>query len=102
MGQASCRKFLISFFKGSAGEIGIQLPSAGGYGVGMVFLPQDRKAREQCESLFESIIREEGQEFLGWRDVPAKEDHIGVQARETMPAIRQFFIARASLNPAQV
>jgi glutamate synthase (NADPH/NADH) large chain/glutamate synthase (ferredoxin) len=89
------------FFQRVAGEIGIQLPSAGGYGVGMVFLPQERKAREQCEALFESMVREEGQEFLGWRDVPAKEGQIGVQARETMPAIRQFFIARASLNPMQ-
>ena len=89
------------FFQRVAEEIGINLSSAGGYGVGMVFLPQDRKAREQCEALFESIVQEEGQEFLGWRDVPAKQDNIGVQARETMPVIRQFFIARASLNPIQ-
>ena len=31
------------FFQRVAGEIGIELPLAGGYGVGMVFLPQDRK-----------------------------------------------------------
>ncbi len=89
------------FFQRVAGEIGMQLPSAGGYGVGMVFLPQHPRAREQCEALFESIIREEGQEFLGWRDVPAKEGQIGVEARKTMPTIRQFFIARALLNPTQ-
>ena len=90
------------FFQRVAAETGIRLPSsAGAYGVGMVFLPQDPKARQQCEALFESIIQEEGQECLGWRDVPVKEDHIGVQARSTMPIIRQFFVARALLNPVQ-
>ena len=90
-----------NFFQRSAVETGIDLPTAGAYGVGMVFLPQDPKARKQCEALFEAIIREEGQEFLGWRDVPAKENQIGAQARKTMPVIRQFFVARALLNPTQ-
>ncbi len=89
------------FFDRVVAETGIKLPGEGGYGVGMVFLPREAKARQQCEALFQSIIQEEGQEFLGWRDVPAKEDMIGVQARKTMPAIRQFFIARASLNSEQ-
>ncbi|UCE64792.1 MAG: glutamate synthase subunit alpha, partial [Nitrospirota bacterium] len=89
------------FFGRVCGDIGLRLPQAGAYGVGMVYLPQDAKSRKQCEALFESIIREEGQEFLGWRDVPAKEEQIGVQARTTLPHIRQFFIGRALLNEAQ-
>lgn len=89
------------FFQRVCGELAIRLPATGAYGVGMVFLPQEVKARRQCEALFESIIHEEGQEFLGWRDVPFKEEHVGEQARKTMPAIRQFFIARELLNPAQ-
>ncbi|MEZ4343519.1 MAG: hypothetical protein R3B74_12915 [Nitrospirales bacterium] len=89
------------FFQRVCGELGMRLPGAGTYGVGMAFLPQEAKARKQCEVLIESIIREEGQELLGWRDVPAKEEHIGAQARTTMPAIRQFFVARELLNPAQ-
>ncbi|MBA3613888.1 MAG: glutamate synthase subunit alpha, partial [Nitrospirales bacterium] len=89
------------FFHRVAAETGVDLPVAGAYGVGMVFLPQDAKTRQQCEAVFEAIIREEGQRFLGWRDVPAKEDHIGEQARKTMPAIRQFFVARELLNPMQ-
>jgi glutamate synthase (NADPH/NADH) large chain/glutamate synthase (ferredoxin) len=89
------------FFGRVCGDIGLRLPQAGAYGVGMVYLPQDAKSREQCEALFESVIREEGQEFLGWRDVPAKEEHIGSQARTTLPHIRQFFIGRALLNEAQ-
>ena len=89
------------FFFRVCGDIGIRLPKGGAYGVGMVYLPQDAKSRKHSEALFESIIQEEGQEFLGWRDVPAKEEHIGSQARTTLPYIRQFFIARDLLNEAQ-
>lgn len=89
------------FFRRVCGDIGLRVPQAGAYGVGMVYLPQEGKSRKQCEALFESITREEGQEFLGWRDVPAKEEHIGKQARTTLPNIRQFFIGRALLNEAQ-
>ena len=89
------------FFRRAAGDIGIELPEVGGYGVGMVFLPQDEPLRRQCEGLFESIIREEGVRFLGWRDVPIKPEYIGDQAKQTLPCIRQFFIARDILNEAQ-
>ena len=89
------------FFHRVCADLGIQLPRAGGYGVGMVYLPQEEKPRRQCEKLMEAIVREEGQEFLGWRDVPAKEEKIGEQARTTLPVIRQFFIARDLLNESQ-
>ena len=89
------------FFVRVCGSQGMKLPEAGGYGVGMVYLPQREKSRRQCEALMEAIVQEEGQEFLGWRDVPAKEEKIGVQARSTLPVIRQFFIARDLLNGAQ-
>jgi len=79
--------------KRSLGEVGIKLPTPGAYGVGMVFLPQNPQDR-----IFEKIILEEDQRLLGWRDVPTKETHIGVQARESMPTIRQVFIARDILS----
>ncbi|RMH07033.1 MAG: glutamate synthase large subunit [Nitrospirae bacterium] len=89
------------FFKRVTGELGIQLPGPGEYGVGMVFLPRDEIRRRQCESVFETIVREEGQQFLGWRDVPIKEEHVGSQARKTLPYIKQFFVGRDILNAAQ-
>ena len=89
------------FFRRVTGDLGIRLPEAGGYGVGMVFLPQDEPLRRQCEGLFESIIREEGVRFLGWRDVPVKLAHVGNQARQTLPHVRQFFLARDVLNEVQ-
>ncbi|MEC4672365.1 MAG: glutamate synthase large subunit [Nitrospirota bacterium] len=89
------------FFRRACGDVGLRLPGPGEYGMGMVFLPQDGGQRRQCERLFESIIQEEGQRFLGWRDVPTKEESIGVQARKTLPYIRQFFVGREILNEAQ-
>jgi len=89
------------FFSRVLKDQGTTLPQAGGYGVGMVYMPQDEKSRRQCDVLIEKIIREEGQEFLGWREVPVKEEAIGTQARTTLPVIRQFFVARDLLNEAQ-
>ena len=39
-------------------ELSINLPARGQYGVGMVFLPPDEVAREECVQLFEKIARE--------------------------------------------
>lgn len=90
-----------TFFKQVCGEKGIPLPDAEEYGIGMVFLPQDEGQRRQCENLIESIVKEERQRFLGWRDVPLKAESIGAQARKTLPFIRQCFIARELLNEIQ-
>ena len=89
------------FFRRAAADSHIKLPASGGYGIGMVFLPQDEPLRHQCEKLFESIARQEGVRFLGWRDVPIKREYVGNQARETLPYIRQFFLARDLLQDAQ-
>ena len=90
-----------AFLKRACGEVGMTLPEPGQYGVGMVFLPPSSTDRRACETLFERVIAEEGQRFLGWRDVPTKGDHIGEVARQTVPAIRQIFIARNSLNETE-
>ncbi len=53
------------FLAEKCGEIGIELPAAGQYGVGMVFLPPNPEHRLFCEQMLEQIIREEGQRILG-------------------------------------
>ncbi|HZR45618.1 MAG TPA: glutamate synthase large subunit, partial [Candidatus Manganitrophaceae bacterium] len=90
-----------AFLERACGEIGIDLPASGAYGVGMVFLPPSVADRRACEQLFEKIIAEEGQRLLGWRDVPTKEAHLGVVARETVPVIRQIFIGRDILSETE-
>src|SRR5688572_6935006 len=58
------------FFKLECEKLGIDLPEAGRYGVGMMFLPTDADVRGECEKILASVIEEEGQSLLGWRDVP--------------------------------
>jgi len=74
---------------------GFQLPDFGYYAVGMLFLPTDSVDRAECESLFERIVAEEGQQVLGWRTVPTDDANIGRTARLSEPAIRQVFVARS-------
>jgi glutamate synthase domain-containing protein 2/glutamate synthase domain-containing protein 1/glutamate synthase domain-containing protein 3 len=82
------------FFRAKAAELGIELPAAGDYGVGTVFLPRDDVQRRYCEERFEAITADEGQVFLGWRDVPIDNAVLGQTARDVEPVIRQVFIAR--------
>ncbi len=72
----------------------ITLPSAGQYGVGMVFLPSDPGSRAACEHLFEKVVRDEGQRVLGWREVPVDSRMLGPTARRSQPVIKQLFVAR--------
>jgi glutamate synthase (ferredoxin) len=72
----------------------IKLPAAGQYGVGMVFLPQDKAARRACEKMFEGIAAEEGHKVLGWRTVPTSSSQLGPTARASEPFVRQVFIRR--------
>ncbi len=73
-------------------KAGIALPEPGSYGAGLVFLPNDAGDRELCVEIIKRIIDEEGQRFLGWRDVPVNNSVIGKGARETQPHIAQIFI----------
>ena len=81
------------FFARECGELGMQLPGPGAYGVAMVFLPVDKHSRLQCEGVFERIAQEEGLAVLGWRDTPVNGDAIGREARASQPYIEQFFAA---------
>ncbi len=75
--------------------IGIKLPAAGEYGVGMVFLSRNAATREKTQRLIERIVREEGQTVLGWRMMPVNESALGSIAKSNRPAIRQLIIGRS-------
>jgi glutamate synthase (ferredoxin) len=68
------------------------LPPAGEYGVGLVFLPRDAKHRAAIEQLFATIVAEEGQRLIGWRDVPSNDCLVGPSAVAVEPVFRQVFI----------
>ena len=72
----------------------ISLPGPREYGVGMIYLPQNRQHRYKCERLLEEIIETEGQTVLGWRTVPTHNFGLGNWARKNEPVVRQVFIGR--------
>jgi glutamate synthase domain-containing protein 2/glutamate synthase domain-containing protein 1/glutamate synthase domain-containing protein 3 len=82
------------FLRKDAERLGIGLPCAGEYAVGMVFLSQGESERTWQVQAFERVVRAEGQRVLGWRDVPHDPQAIGWLAREHMPVIRQVFVGR--------
>jgi glutamate synthase domain-containing protein 2/glutamate synthase domain-containing protein 1/glutamate synthase domain-containing protein 3 len=82
------------FFARECGELGMQLPEPGNYGVAMCFLPVDKHSRLQCEGVLERIAVEEGLIVIGWRDTPVDGDAIGREARATQPYIEQLFLGR--------
>src|ERR1700732_3991974 len=69
------------------------LPSAGEYGVGLVFLPREAEHRETIQRLIEEIVAEEGQCLIGWRDVPTDDSPGGPSAVAVEAVFRQIFIA---------
>ena len=58
------------FFTKAVKPLGIELGGERDYGIGMFFFPQDELKRNQAKKMFEVIVRKEGMEFLGWREVP--------------------------------
>lgn len=82
------------FLREECERLNIQLPAAGEYGVGMVFLPADADDRKHCEELFEYIVRKQGQDVLGWRTVPTDNSMIGPSAKQGEPVMKHIFIGR--------
>jgi glutamate synthase (NADPH/NADH) large chain len=85
-----------AFLRAECGAAGITLPEAGHYGVGIVFLPQDNSVRGQCEDIIEQVIADEGQRFLGWRNVPVDNSILGASVRESEPVIRHAIVGRSA------
>lgn len=76
-------------------ECGFEVPKEGDYGVGFVFLAKDDDVRAKEENEINSIIKAEGLELIGWRDVPVKSEILGKASAACEPFMRQFFIGRS-------
>ncbi|CAA9213299.1 MAG: Glutamate synthase [NADPH] large chain [uncultured Chloroflexi bacterium] len=79
-------------------DLQVDLPAAGRYGVGNVFLPRDPDQRRQVKEIVAGFVQEQGQRLLGWRPVPTDADgaDIGPAALEDEPVVEQLFIRAAS------
>ena len=75
-------------------RLGLTLPPAGEYGAGLVFLPREPMQADKVRALLHSIVEEEGQHLLGWRDVPTDDERLGASARSVEPTIKQVFVGR--------
>ena len=62
----------------------------------MFFFPQDELARNQAKKMFEIIVKKEGLEFLGWRDLPIQSGADWRQGSEKMPPYCSGFIGKPS------
>ena len=80
--------------KAAKQDLGVDLPAAGFYAAGNIFLPTDDSQRQQCIAGVEKIIAEQGQKCLGWREVPIDTEgaDIGPTARLSQPVILQLYI----------
>ncbi|MEO9892855.1 glutamate synthase large subunit [Aurantibacter sp.] len=72
------------------------LPEAGEYAVGNIFLPQKENQRDFCVAIFEENIEKQGLKLLGWRDVPVNRSIPGRIAMETEPYVKQLFVGKSS------
>ncbi len=82
------------FFRKACLDLGIFLGGERDYGIGMFFFPQDALKRNQAKKMFESVVKKEGMNFLGWRTVPTVPEVLGHKALEKMPCIEQGFVER--------
>ena len=81
-----------AFLRRECSAAGINLPPAGQYGIGMLFLPSDGQDVAPFIDLIRSEVERSGLTVLGWRDVPQDNREIGLSARVGEPDIRQVFI----------
>jgi glutamate synthase (ferredoxin) len=82
------------FLRRECARLGITLPPARQYGCGIVFLPRDPEQRDRVRALLHSIVDEEGQHLLGWREVPTDDHLLGASALSVEPSITQVIIGR--------
>ena len=82
------------FFKRECEVLGINLPAAGEYGVGMVFAHKYESLRNEQKRILEEVVREEGQVVLGWREVPVDGTKVGKEAAAIRPWMIQILIGK--------
>ncbi|MEO0985544.1 MAG: glutamate synthase large subunit [Cyanobacteria bacterium J06639_14] len=75
---------------------GMALPEPGHYGVGLFFASPNAAERKESRRIFERIAAEEGQQVIGWRDVPVNNASLGETAKASEPFMQQAFLQRSA------
>ncbi len=74
------------------------LPVAGEFGVGIVFLPRDSTCREACVKVLDRELAGVGCSVLGWREIKTDSSSIGRNARSVEPHVMQIFVDRGEVD----
>jgi glutamate synthase (NADPH/NADH) large chain len=69
------------------------LPSAGSYAAGLVFLDKETAGRKEAKAAIARLAEAENLVVLGWRDVPHHPEVCGRGARAVLPHLAQLFVA---------
>jgi glutamate synthase domain-containing protein 2/glutamate synthase domain-containing protein 1/glutamate synthase domain-containing protein 3 len=88
-----------ALFSEVCNDRGFGLPGAGGYGVGMLFLPRDAEKRRAAKHIVEEAL---GKGLIGWRDVPVDPLCLGEMATASMPRVAQVFVAIEGLAGSEL
>jgi glutamate synthase (NADPH/NADH) large chain len=75
-----------------------EIPETREYAVGMVFLPKKKNQVKFCMDTFESAVRDQNLNIVGWRDVPVDVTFLGQIAAEKEPTVKQIFIGKNGLD----
>lgn len=84
------------FFLDETRKLGVHLPPAQEYGVGMVYFPKDVWLREECRAILNRNMKKLGLELLCYRVVPVNNSDLGTGSRSAEPQMEQVFIKRPS------
>jgi len=83
------------FLRQEAEKLAFDLPVEGAYASGLVFFSQHERDREWQRAELTRQVEAEGQQLLGWREVPVDPSAIGPMARDVMPVVWQVFVGAA-------
>ncbi|GAB3920090.1 glutamate synthase large subunit [Larkinella terrae] len=81
-------------------KLSFSLPSAGNYGVGMIYMPKDDRLRKECRDILNRTIKKLNLELIGYRVVPVDSSDLGNGSRSVEPIMEQVFIKKPEILSA--
>ena len=91
------------FFEKELKNLKIDLPAAGEYGVGMLFLPKAKKdSVKKFLDILEKNCKKADLEILGYRDVPVNGTILGIGSKNSEPDIKQVFLRLKNADHAKL
>ena len=83
------------------GVLDVELPPAGTYATGLVFLPRDEEEASSARAAIERLADAEGFAVLCWRSVPVDARGLGATAAGVEPLIEQIFLVEAGTQSSR-